>query len=138
MATKGDNSEVERCLRTLLETDGFELTPCRTHGETGVDIIAKKGVKSLHIEVIGYKARGPACAKDFFEAFFRAISRINDGAKTCIIAQPTAAEKGLPKRARQYGEAWRRIGETFPELQIWLIDTENYTYKASEWNDWLR
>ena len=39
-----------------------------------------------YIEVIAYKSSGPARAKDFYEAFFRAISRLDDGATECVIA----------------------------------------------------
>jgi len=132
------NKDTEYFLRKLLEAEGFRLTPYRTHGETGFDIFAEKDGKSFHIEVIGYKSSGSARAKDFYEAFFRAISRIKEGAERCIIAMPSLAERGLPQRARQYGEAWTRIGKAFPELQIWLIDTENQTYKVTHWNHWLR
>lgn len=133
-----NNEDTEDCLRKLLKAEGYDLTPYRLHGETGVDILAKKATVSLYIEVIGYKAAGPARAKDFFEAFFRAISRIKDGAKKCVIAMPSLAERGLPNRARQYGKVWTRLGEAFPELEIWLVDTEKGTYKRTKWNQWLK
>ena len=49
----------------MLEKDGYSLSRERRHGETGVDIIARKGTEEIHIEVIGYKSSGPARAKDF-------------------------------------------------------------------------
>ena len=51
---------------------------------------------------------------------------------------PSLAERGLPKRASQYGEAWTRIGEAFPELQIWLVDVDKFSYTKTSWNCWLK
>jgi len=132
------SNSTECCIRSLLEVQGYQLSSPRAPGETGFDILAQKGRKSIYIEVIGYKTSGPARAKDFFQAFFRAISRIKDGAKYCVIAVPSLAERGLVKRAYQYGEAWTRIGEAFPELQIWLVDVDNFSYKTTSWNYWLK
>ncbi len=39
-------------------------------------------------------------AKDFFGAFFQYISRLDQGATQCAIAQASAAKRGLPERAR--------------------------------------
>ena len=53
-----------------------------------------------------------------------------------VIALPERFGKGLHQRASQYGEAWKRIGKTFPELEIWLINsTEPYSYKRTSWNN---
>jgi len=129
-------TETENCLRELLSADGYQLSPPRKHGETGVDIQASRDSEVLFIEVIGFKSSPPARAKDFYEIFFRAISRIDDGATKCIIALPARFERGLPTRARQYGSAWQRIGQTFPELRIWLVDTDARSIKESEWNEY--
>jgi hypothetical protein len=131
------NEDTERCLRTVLIGEGYNLSNRRSHGETGVDIIASKGTEELYIEVISYKSSGPARAKDFYECFFRTISRIKDGAQCCVMAMPILAKRGLPARARQYGVAWKRIGDTFPELEIWLVDVENRFYRRFKWNDWI-
>jgi hypothetical protein len=113
---------VEECLRKRLALQGYTLNRVRTNGQTGVDIDARRDSEILAIEVIGYKTSAPARAKDFYEAFFRAVSRLNDGATKCILALPSRFAVGLPARARQHSVAWDRIGKTFPELQIWLID----------------
>lgn len=130
------NDDAENCLREILEGEGYGLTPNRGYGETGVDIIAQKGNDEIHIEVIGHKSSGPARAKDFYEAFFRAVSRLDDGAQRCVIAMPHLAKRGLPDRARQYGVAWDRIGDAFPELQIWLVNVEARTYEKTVWHEW--
>lgn len=128
----------EKCLRNLLEMEEYQLSPSLPHGYTGCDVIATKGRRTIFIEVIGYKSNPPARAKDFFQVFFRAISRIKDGAKRCVIAMPIRAESGLCQRARQYGEAWLRIGNIFPELEIWLVDVDKFTYKKTSWNSWYK
>lgn len=133
------NKLTEDLLRKKLSEQGYALNPALKHGETGVDIIAERGSERLFIEVIGFKDRGPSRAKDFFEAFFRAISRIDDGAENLIIALPKRFKNGLPQRASHYGKAWKRLGDAFPELEIWLVDVENEgSYKKTKWNDWLR
>ena len=132
------NSKCEACLRKLLIDDGFELSPQRARGETGVDILAFKNIKNWHIEVIGYKKSGPARAKDFYEIFFRAVSRLNDGAQNCVIALPKQFGVGLPARAGQHRIAWERIGKAFPELEIWLVDVDKGSYRKTSWGHWLK
>ena len=137
MAAKVENKDTEKCLRELLILEGYELNKPRSFGENGVDIFAKRDGEILHIEVTGYKSSGPARAKDFYEIFFRTISRLNDGATNCIIALPKQAELGLPQRSKQHGIAWKRIGIAFPELEIWLVDVENRYYEKTGWVEWL-
>ena len=132
------NDAVESCLRELLVKDGFQLSPLRSHGETGVDIVASKFGEAWHIEVIGYKSSGPARAKDFFQVFFRAVSRLNDGAKHCVIALADQAQIGLPARAWQHRIAWERIAKAFPELEIWLVNVEGRHYEKTTWAEWRR
>ncbi len=133
-----NNTDVEACLRKLLEAQRYKLNMPRALGETGVDILAVKDDEAWHIEVIGYKSSGPARAKDFYEGFFRAVSRLNDGATHCVIALPVQAHVGLPARAHQHGVAWKRIAEAFPELEIWLVDVEGQDYQPTSWVEWLR
>ncbi|MFZ2855108.1 MAG: hypothetical protein WAZ34_13485, partial [Rhodocyclaceae bacterium] len=108
------SAATESCLRELLSAAGYELSPLRRHGETGVDIRASRGTEDLFIEVIAFKSSPPARAKDFYEIFFRAVSRLDHGATKCVIALPVRFGAGLPARAKQYGSAWKRIGQAFP------------------------
>lgn len=131
------NAEVEDCLRELLAKDGFTLSPKRAHGQTGVDILAQKDDEQYHIEVIAYKQAGPARAKDFYEGFFRVVSRLNGDANHCVLALSKKAEVGLPARAAQHRVAWLRIAKAFPELEIWLVDTERRAYRRRSWREWV-
>lgn len=134
------NKRVEKCLRKCLCAQGYRLNPQRGAGELGVDILARKDGEEAHIEVIGYSDKPPTRSRQFYEAFFRAISRLNQGASRCVIAVPWEFKRGLPQRAVHYGIAWRRIGEAFPDLFIWLVGCRNLdapTYQVSQWNDWL-
>jgi hypothetical protein len=137
MPSIATNKGTESVLRELLEKEGYELTTPRSHGQTGPDIVAERGADKIFIEVIGYKSSPPARSKDFFESFFRAVSRLKDGARKCVIALPSQFGRGLGARARQYGEAWTRIGKAFPELELWLVDDQKHTYKPEGWNKCL-
>lgn len=139
MAQIISNADAERCLRAILKENGYKLSSPRKNGETGTDIIAYKGKSKHFIEVIGFKKSPPVRSKDFYEVFFRSVSRLKDGAKSIVIALPDRFGKGLNKRASQYGEAWRRIGNAFPELEIWLISCEKpCSFERTAWNEWLR
>lgn len=130
------NADVETCLREILIKEGFLLSPTRAYGQTGVDIIASRGEEIFHIETIGYKRSPPARAKDFYESFFRVVSRLNDGAGHLVIAVSHLAAVGLPARAKQHRVAWLRIADLFPELEIWLVDTVGRTYQRETWREW--
>jgi len=137
MAQLIPSDDVERCLRACLETERYGLSSPRKNGETGVDLIAKKGNEKHFIEVIGFREFPPARSKDFYEVFFRAVSRLDDGAKSLVIALPQRFGRGLNQRASHYGEAWKRIGNAFPELEIWLVNCERPSYERTSWNHWL-
>lgn len=131
------NRQTEAVLRGVLEREGYTLSAERADGETGTDVLASRGEERLHIEVIGFKSSPPARSSDFFQVFFRAVSRLNLGATACVMALPARFGRGLPQRVGQYAVAWERIGKAFPELQIWLVDTDNRSIERTDWSDWL-
>ena len=88
MSTTVKNKEAEAVLRIILEKEGFVQSRVLKNGETGVDIYAQKNEKKYYIEVIGFKKSAPTRSRDFYEVFFRAISRLKDGADYLIIALP--------------------------------------------------
>jgi len=130
------SEQVEEVLRLRLREEGYILSANRAYGETGTDIIASKGTEQLHIEAIAFKSSPPARSKDFYEIFFRAISRIKLGATLCVIALPKRFGDGLHQRASAIGAGWVKLGDAFPQLEIWLVDTEQGTYRRTTWNSW--
>jgi hypothetical protein len=128
--------KVEEIIRENLRGEGYELSRERLYGQNGTDIIAIRGDHLLHIEAIAFKKSPPVRAKDFYESFFRAVSRLQHGATHCVIALPARFGKGLPQRAKAAGPAWHRISKAFPELKIWLVDTEERSIKRTDWGDW--
>jgi hypothetical protein len=138
MAAIVTSTEIEAVLRERLSVEGYSLSIERKFGETGTDIIATRGGECIHIEAIAFKSSPPARSKDFYEAFFRAISRLDDGASECVVALPSRFELGLPQRRKALGTAWARIGCAFPELKIWLVDAEQRTIIKTEWNRWAQ
>ena len=107
------NESCESCLRDILIKEKYSLNKPRGKGETGVDIKATKNGQSIWIEVIGFKSSPPARSKDFYEVFFRAISRLKEGGNHAVIALPSRWGNGMHQRAMQYGDAWARIGQAF-------------------------
>lgn len=127
---------VENWMRQILEAEVYELNTQRGYGETGVDVLASRDNEELFIEGTGFKSSPPARANDFYEIILRAVSRLDSGATKCIIALPARFGTGLAARARHYGTAWRRIGSAFPELHIWLVDTDANSITKRHWNEW--
>src|SRR5262249_2176833 len=136
MAAIVTSKDVEAVLRRVLAKEGYEISAERGYGETGTDIVARRGKEVVHIEAIAFKASPPARAKDFYEVFFRAVSRLELGATACVIALPSRFGMGLPQRAKAIGRGWRRIGKAFPELAVWLVETSAGTVDRTEWNSW--
>ena len=132
------NKQTETVLRTVLETEGYALSAEQANGANGTDVIAARGEERLHIEVIGFKSNPPTRSLDFFQVFFRAVSRLDLDATACVMALPARFGDGLPKRVSQYTVAWERIANAFPELQIWLVDTDAGAIARTSWSDWLR
>jgi hypothetical protein len=94
MAALVTSREVESAVRNVLTERGYELSIAR-NGETGADIIAKKGDDVIHVEAIAFKTSPPARAKDFYESFFRAVSRIAPTKALYAIALPARFGMGV-------------------------------------------
>ena len=132
------NIETENCLRELLKKEGYKLSNKRGLGKLGSDIKATKNDEDWHIEVIGFDKSSLERVKNFYEAFFQSISRLNNkNCKHCIIAMSESSRKSLPIRVKIYKVAWERIANAFPELEIWLVDIENKKYQRTSWIYWL-
>lgn len=137
MALSVTGEEVELVLRKLLPMQEFKLlNKPRKNGETGADIIALKNNNCLYIECIGFQQLPPLRSKQFYEVFFRAISRLQNSKDGCVMALPLQFKNGMNARAKHYGKAWQRIGCAFPELELWFVDVKNTLYEKYKWNDW--
>lgn len=136
MALSVTGEQVESVVRKLLASRGYRLNEPRANGETGADVIAKKGRTEVFIECIGFQQAPPLRSRQFYEVFFRAVSRLKDGATKCVLALPVRFKRGINQRAKQYGEAWKRIGDVFPELEIWFVNVKENAYEEHKWNDW--
>jgi hypothetical protein len=128
MTTSTANSEIENVLRDLLEDEGYKL-----------NIKASMDDKEWYIEIIKNQESGVERIQDFYHAFFKSLSRLNNkGCKHIVIAMEQNMRKILPVRAKIYKVAWKRISEAFPELEIWIVDTETRKYQKTSWIYWLR
>ncbi|MBN2072775.1 MAG: hypothetical protein JW770_02380 [Actinobacteria bacterium] len=133
------DKEIEECLREILKEEGYSLAGKKGLDKLGPDIRASKNKEKWYIEAIGSEKPGTESARDFYEAFFQAISRLNNrGCKHIAIAISQSSKKILQIRAKLYKVAWKRISEVFPELEIWLVDTENKKYQKTPWGYWLK
>jgi hypothetical protein len=132
------NQETELALRTFLLSRSYELSEAVTiNGATGVDIIARSSEgMTYYIEVIGYKKSPSQRSRDFYEAFFRAISRIRLGATRVVLACPWTFQDGLNQRVRYCDKAWLRIGSAFPELELWFVYPTGTQLSYASWNYW--
>jgi hypothetical protein len=101
--------KVEEVIREHLRGEGYGVSTERLDGQNGTDIIATKGDQCLHIEAIAFKESPSGRAKDFYECFFRAVSRLQHNATHCVLALPSRFGLGLSQRARATGPAWLRI-----------------------------
>ena len=111
------NTDTENTLREILKNESYKLNSKKGLEKLGPDIRAVKDNEVLRIEVIGYFDSSLKRAEDFYMAFFRAISRLNEkDCQYCIIAMPSIHKKFLSIKARFYRIAWRRIASAFPEL----------------------
>ena len=138
MPTITENLETENCLRELLKEEGYKLSAKSGLGKLGPDIKVTKDNEVFYIEIIGSETSRLESVKDFYEAFFQAVSRLNNkDCQHCIIAMPESSRKSLPIRAKIYKVAWERIAKVFPELEIWLVDIENKKYQRTPWIYWL-
>ena len=139
MSTSKTNSEMENVLRDLLKDEGYKLTKRTGLEKLSSDIKVSLDDGGLYIEIIENEEPGVKKNIDFYQAFFKALSRLNNkNCKHIIIAMLESSRKNLPIRAKIHKVAWKRIAEAFTELEIWLVDTVNKKYQKTSWIYWLK
>ena len=105
--------------------------------------ISKDG-KRYYFEAIAFSIdrEGHGTGKnqsDFWKAFSQALSRLNPQSRWeppdyTIIALPWDHLNGWRQRTAQLGEdVWRRIGDAFPQLEIWFVSETELLCKS--WNE---
>jgi hypothetical protein len=138
MSTDITKTEIMNCLEELLKNEGYQLRSKIGLFTLGPDIKASKDSENWYIEVLASGESRRGMVEDFYNVFFRAVSRLNnEDCQHCIIAVPENLRKYLYIRARIYRVAWERIADVFPELEIWVVDSESNKYQKTSWNYWL-
>ena len=91
MAKSIPASTVEQLIRYHLRAKACSLSGPKKPGGNGADIIARLGETNWFVEVIGFEDNPPSRSREFFEAFFRLISRDRDDPSDVLVL-------GLPIR----------------------------------------
>lgn len=129
-------TEVEQLIRKCLEEKAYTLSSHKKYGETGPDIVVKHGKFTWFVEVIGFQSHPPTRSREFYEAFFRLISRDrNNPNDILVLALPKRFKDGMKQRKEQYPVAWEKLGKAFPNLKLWYVDTQQNTVEEYPWSN---
>lgn len=135
MAKSVKAKDIEQVIRGYLQEQGCALSVPKKRGQTGVDIAARRGEYTWLIEVIGFQDHPPTRSREFYEGFFRVISRDRGNPNDILVlGLPLRFRNGMKQRKLHYGVAWDKIGKAFPNLKIWYVDTEHKTVKEYPWH----
>jgi len=127
--------DVELVIRRYLEMRGCTLSPRKGRGQTGADITAKCGKVTWFVEVIGFQSHPPTRSREFYEAFFRVISRDRGNPDdVLVIGLPKRFKDGMKQRKEQYPVSWEKLGKAFPNLRLWYVDVERDTLEECSWS----
>jgi len=127
-------ADIERVIRKYLEESGYSLSSPRKYGQTGVDITAKRDKSTFFVEIIGFQSHPPTRSREFYEAFFRVISRDrNNPCDVLVLALPRRFKDGMRQRKQQYSVAWEKLGNAFPNLRLWYVDTGKDIVEEYSW-----
>jgi hypothetical protein len=129
-------NKVEQVIRKYLEDKGCHLSTPKKSGETGPDIVAKSGKSTWFVEVIGFQEKPWIRSREFYEAFFRIISRDRGNPNdNLVLVLPKRFKNGMRQRKLQYPVAWGKLGKAFPNLRLWYVDTEQDTLEEYSWSN---
>jgi len=135
MAKLVEARDVEQVIRRYLEGKRCTLSPSKKRGQTGPDIIARHSKSTWFVEVIGFQSHPPTRSREFYEAFFRVISRDRDNLDdVLVLSLPKRFKDGMKQRKQQYPAAWEKLGKAFPNLRIWYVDTEQNIVEEYTWS----
>lgn len=134
MAKLVEAADVERVVRKYLGKSGHSLSSPKKYGQTGVDIIATHEKHTCFVEIIGFQSHAPTRSREFYEAFFRIISRDrNNPHDILVLALPKRFKNGMRQREQHYPIAWDKLGKAFPNLKLWYVDTEKGSIEEYQW-----
>jgi hypothetical protein len=137
MAKTVEAKAVEKAIRRYLEAKGYVLSPPKGHGQTGPDIVARHKMSTYFVEIIGFQEVPSIRSREFYEAFFRVISRDRDNPAddVLVLALPKRFKDGMRQRKQQYPKAWEKLGKTFSNLWLWYVDTELNVIEEYPWSN---
>jgi len=136
MAKLVEARDVEQVIRRYLEGKGCTLSPRKKRGQTGADIIARYDKSTWFVEVIGFQSHPPTRSREFYEAFFRVVSRDRGNPDDIlIVGLPKRFKDGMRQRKQQYPVAWEKLGKAFPNLRLWYVGTEQDTLEEYSWSN---
>lgn len=137
--------DVIKKIREFYGENNCSLPQKSPSDDRGPDLILKKDGLTYYIEAIAFNENKGKNQSDFWKAFAQAISRLNPKqnwgeakkANKIVIALPYRFKNGWESRVAIHGkDVWRRIGDAFPELQIWFVETDKLGKpKSYSWND---
>ena len=130
------SEDVENTIRRYLKRQNFVLSDTKQRGETGCDLVATRGSERVFIEIIGFQSVPPIRSREFYELFFRTISRDTGRSEDrLVMALPARFAIGMAQRKQQYGVAWNKIGAAFPNLAMWYVNTVTGHVKECTWSE---
>jgi hypothetical protein len=107
----------------------------------GPDLCLKAGGTIYYFEAIAFSDNNRGKNQsDFWKAFSQAIARLNPESswgipEKVVIALPHRFKEGWRPRVSNLGKSvWLRIGNAFPELEIWFVSEsmiEKYSWNAA-------
>ena len=137
MAKVVEAEAVEKVIREYLEAKGYKLSPPKRRGQTGPDIVARHNKSTYFVEIIGFQEVPSIRSREFYEAFFRVISRDRDNPAddVLVLGLPKRFKDGMRQRKQQYSIAWEKLGKTFSNLWLWYVDTELNGIEEYPWSN---
>jgi hypothetical protein len=132
--------DAQETLEAWFRTAGHQVLANNARGDRpGPDYVVQVGERRVAVEVIGHKHNGVSRTNDFRSAFFQLLTRLDDPAGTpgrLALAMPIVHVRGSRDRRTGMNAAWERIGEAFPELEVWYLDMRKRDVYPVTWADY--
>ncbi len=133
---------VVKIIRDFFGENNCRLPPKSAADNRGPDLILETNGLTYYIEAIAFNEKKGKNQSDFWKAYAQAISRLNRESNwgkpdKIVIAHPEEFKRGWKSRVEIHGkDVWCRIGNAFPELEIWFVKTDKPDKPdIHSWND---